>query len=72
MAGFIPAIHVSPMVPQEQTWMAGTSPAMTEFFRAIFTSFCWPGISKAMRPPVKEKCPALRAGHSAFSQGRDD
>jgi hypothetical protein len=32
MAGFIPAIHVFHRAPENQTWMAGTSPAMTETY----------------------------------------
>src|SRR5688572_2270448 len=30
MPGLVPGIHVLLHLPQEKTWMAGTSPAMTE------------------------------------------
>jgi hypothetical protein len=30
MPGFMPGIHVFPKAGSEKTWMAGTSPAMTE------------------------------------------
>ena len=30
MPGLVPGIHVFKTVQQEKTWMAGTSPAMTE------------------------------------------
>ena len=29
MAGLVPAIHALALMPQKGTWMAGTSPAMT-------------------------------------------
>ncbi|MBN9003081.1 MAG: hypothetical protein J0H75_13800, partial [Rhizobiales bacterium] len=47
---------------ENQTWMAGTSPAMTESIRAPLTSFCSYSLSKVIRPSAKEKCPALRPG----------
>jgi len=71
MAGFIPAIHVFHRVSENQTWMAGTSPAMTEFICAPFTSFCSCGLSKVMQPS-KKKMPSLAAGHFLFSERRDD
>jgi hypothetical protein len=30
MPGLVPGIHAFTMVPPSKTWMAGTSPAMTE------------------------------------------
>src|SRR5437899_6080585 len=30
MPGLVPGSHVSKVYPQQKTWMAGTSPAMTE------------------------------------------
>jgi hypothetical protein len=30
MPGLVPGIHVLPAIAQRKTWMAGTSPAMTE------------------------------------------
>jgi hypothetical protein len=30
MPGLVPGIHVFGLMPRTKTWMAGTSPAMTE------------------------------------------
>jgi hypothetical protein len=41
MLGPVPGIHVFTELTQEKSWMAGTSPAMTEknFVNAMFTTF---------------------------------
>jgi hypothetical protein len=35
MPGLVPGIHVLTALPQEKTWMAGTSPAMTSVDREL-------------------------------------
>jgi hypothetical protein len=35
MPGLVPGIHVLTVLHQEKTWMAGTSPAMTEKKRTV-------------------------------------
>jgi hypothetical protein len=39
MPGFMPGIHVFYEIIPEQTWMAGTSPAMTDFPERIVAHF---------------------------------
>jgi hypothetical protein len=38
MAGFIPAIHVLMGIAASKTWMAGTSPAMTNRWLVVKTT----------------------------------
>jgi hypothetical protein len=33
MRGLVPGIHVFSLLPSNKTWMAGTSPAMTNLYR---------------------------------------
>jgi hypothetical protein len=70
MPGLVPGIHVLAAIEQEKTWMAGTSPAMTEKEARDKPARNGRMALKASRKPIKLRplAWAIQVGYCRFGR----